>query len=147
MLDRPIASGSANAQNSWVSVAGSHTARVPTWRSVDTATSMSAVSTRSPTRASSSLARVTTSPAGARPPPTQPAARPAPVARPADRSERSEHALDHAGLLGRREHRGLSNQAPDVPTRQRVRHNPGDRIPHRDPPPGPYSARLSVKGE
>ncbi len=33
MLDRPIASGSANAQKSWVTVAGSHTARVPTWRS------------------------------------------------------------------------------------------------------------------
>ena len=57
MLDRPIASGSANAQKSWVSVAGSHTARLPTWRSVDTATSMSAVSARSPTRTSSSLAR------------------------------------------------------------------------------------------
>ena len=29
MLDRPIASGSANAQKSWVSVAGSQTARAP----------------------------------------------------------------------------------------------------------------------
>ena len=43
MLDRPIASGSANAQNTWATVAGSQTARAPTWRSVDTATSTSAV--------------------------------------------------------------------------------------------------------
>ena len=80
MLDRPIASGSANAQKSWVSVAGSHTARLPTWRSVDTATSMSAVSARSPTRASSSLARAVTPSAGTVPVATKPAARPAIVA-------------------------------------------------------------------
>src|SRR5712692_7355598 len=54
----------------------------------------------------------------------------------ADRIERSEHALDHVGLLGRREHRGLRNQAPDVATGQRVRYNPDDRITHSNPPPG-----------
>ena len=79
MLERPIASGSANAQKTCVSVAGSQTARAPTCRSVDTATSTSAVSARPPACASSSLARVALS-AGTAPVATRPAARPAIVA-------------------------------------------------------------------
>src|SRR5437773_2399521 len=79
-LDRPIASGSAKAQNNWVTVAGSQTARAPTWRSVDTATSTSAVSVRSPARTSSSLARLVAPSAGTAPVATKPAARPAMVA-------------------------------------------------------------------
>jgi len=64
----------------------------------------------------------------------------------AHRGERGEHALDHAGLLGRREHRGLRHQAADVATGQRVRHHPDDRVTH-GPPPGTYSARQSGKPE
>jgi hypothetical protein len=46
----------------------------------------------------------------------------------ADRAERGEHALDHVGLLGRREHRGLRDQAADVATGERVRHHAHDRV-------------------
>jgi hypothetical protein len=46
----------------------------------------------------------------------------------ADGAERGEHALDHVGLLGRREHRGLRDQAADVATGERVRHHPDDRV-------------------
>lgn len=79
-LDSPIASGSANAQNSWVSVAGSHTARVATCRSADTATSTRAVSARPPASTRRTLARVSASARGTAPVATRPAARPATVA-------------------------------------------------------------------
>jgi hypothetical protein len=48
----------------------------------------------------------------------------------ADRREGRQHALDHVGLLGRREDRSLRHQAPDVTPGQRVRHDPRDRITH-----------------
>jgi hypothetical protein len=47
-----------------------------------------------------------------------------------DRPERGQHPLDHVGLLGRGEHRGLRDQAPDIATGQRVRHHADDRITH-----------------
>ena len=46
----------------------------------------------------------------------------------ADGAERGEHALDHVGLLGRREHRGLGDQAADVATGERVGHHADDRV-------------------
>jgi hypothetical protein len=65
----------------------------------------------------------------------------------ADRAERGEHALDHVGLLGRREHRGLRDQAADVATGERVGHHPDDRVTQVAHLPFAHSARLSAKRE
>ena len=48
MLDRPIACGSANAQYTSRRVAGCHRAREPTWVTVETQTSTSAISRAGP---------------------------------------------------------------------------------------------------
>src|SRR6185437_16647810 len=64
----------------------------------------------------------------------------------ADGPERGEHALDHVGLLGRRENRGLGDQAADVATGERVGYHADDRITQGTHLLAPLCANAAEKG-